>query len=166
MINDNNNNMNIRMKIDEKTDLIEEIMFIKINICDEMISYTDTDVVNSFSIFRERIIWNYRGYTSNEYLEMYYYSFTCGELIRIKESFLRTYPTMNFNIDLQKLRIKNIKYLYDDLYNDLYDNNSLYFNVLPREIFKLITKKVNNDILKIVDITMLFNYNYVNDNNI
>lgn len=50
-------------------------------------------------------------------------------------------------------------YLYDDLYQDLYNDSSLYFNTLPREIFELITKEVNNDISRIIDITTLFNYN-------
>lgn len=161
MINYNYNIMNIRMKIDDKTDLIDEIEYIKNYISDEMVSYTNTD--NSFSIFCDRIRWDYNKYTFEGYLEMYYYTLSCKELIKFRDSFIRTYPTINFTSHLQYYRIKNIKYLYDDLYqylyNDLYDNNSLYFNVLPREIFKLITKEVNNDILGIIDITTLFIYN-------
>ncbi len=157
MINYHYDTMNIRMKNGDKTDLIDEIIYIRNRVFDGMISYTNID--NSFSIFCNRIKWNYYGYSFDKYIEMYYYSLTYEELIRIKESFIRTYPTINFYIDLQKLRITNIKYLYDDLYQDLYDNNSLYFNVLPREIFELITKEVNNDILGIIDITTMFSYN-------
>ncbi len=164
MINYNYNIMNIRMKIDDKTDLIDEIMFIKNNTFGGMIHHIDND--NSLSIFCDRIIYicdYYDKYKLDKYIEMYYYSLTCKELIKIKESFIKKYPTIIFNIDLQKLRIKNIKYLYDnlyqDLYNDLYDDSSLYFNILPQEIFKLITKEVNNDILGIIDITTMFSYN-------
>ncbi len=89
-------------------------------------------------------------------LKIYLYTHTIDELKKFKKDIEDEHMLCDTTIINE---LHKYDYLYDDFYESIYDDNSLYFNTLPREIFRLITMKVNNDISRIIDITTLFNYN-------
>ncbi len=89
-------------------------------------------------------------------LIIFLYTLNIYDLKKIKKDIEEEYRLCDTTIVNE---LYKYDYLITDLYQDLYNDSLLYFNLLPHELFGLITMEVNNDISRIIDITTLFNYN-------
>lgn len=109
-----------------------------------------------YSINIKRIDGKLPKYSEFDVIRKVLYYCSIGLLESLKLHYETTYKV---NDKLTYKYYHQYDYLYDEFLYDIYHDKTSYLSLLPIDIMILIRKEVNNDILRIIDLTTLFNYN-------